>query len=106
VVAIIEVRTTTDTKEGAQKIAEALVLQRLAACVHVSGPITSTYWWGGEINQTEEWIGTIKTRKVLYSQVEQAIEQTHTYDVPEILAVDVVAGSQGYLDWLFQETQQ
>lgn len=102
---IIEVHTTIDTKEGAQKIAEVLVSQRLAACVQVSGPIVSTYWWEGEMNQAAEWVCTAKTRKALYEKIEQAIKQAHTYDVPEILAIDVVAGSQSYLDWVLQETQ-
>jgi periplasmic divalent cation tolerance protein len=101
----IEVHTTTDSKEAAQKIAEMLVSQRLAACVQISGPLTSIYWWEGEMSESEEWICTVKTRKDLYSRVEQAIRQSHTYDVPEILAVDIVAGSQSYLAWVSKETQ-
>jgi periplasmic divalent cation tolerance protein len=104
-VEIIEVHTTTDSQEVAQKIAEDLVSQRLAACVQVAGPITSTYWWDGEVSQTEEWVCTAKTRKDLYEKVEQAIKQAHTYDMPEILAVDVVTGSQNYLTWVRKETQ-
>jgi periplasmic divalent cation tolerance protein len=64
--AIIEVHTTIDSREAAQKIAEAIVSKRLAACVQVSGPITSTYWWQGKIEQAEEWLCTAKTRKELY----------------------------------------
>lgn len=100
----IEVHTTIDSKEGAQKIAEALVSKRLAACVQVSGPITSTYWWQGQIEQAEEWICTAKTRWELYNDLEQAIRDAHTYDVPEILAVDVVTGGVDYLNWILQET--
>lgn len=101
----IEVRTTTDSQEAAQKIAEALVNQRLAACVQVSGPITSTYWWEGEVSQTEEWVCSAKTQKALYDRLEQTIKQLHTYDEPEIIAVEIVAGSQSYLDWIRQETR-
>ena len=100
----IEVHTTIDSKEGAQKIAEAIVSKRLAACVQVSGPITSTYWWQGQIEQAEEWVCTAKTRRELYSDLEQAIREAHTYDVPEILAVDVVAGCVDYLNWVSLET--
>lgn len=100
----IEVHTTIDSKEEAQKIAEALVSKRLAACVQVSGPITSTYWWQGQIEQAEEWVYTAKTRRELYSDLEQAIREVHTYDVPEILAVDVVVGNVDYLNWVSSET--
>jgi periplasmic divalent cation tolerance protein len=100
----IEVHTTIDSKEGAQKIAEAIVSKRLAACVQVSGPITSTYWWQGKIEQAEEWVCTAKTQRELYSGLEQAIRAAHSYDVPEILAVDVIAGNAAYLDWVAQET--
>jgi len=103
--AYIEVHTTIDTKEGAQKIAEALVSQRLAACVQVSGPIISTYWWQGAVEQAEEWVCTAKTRKELYAVLEQVIRAIHPYDVPEILAVDVISGNTGYLDWVSQETR-
>ena len=100
----IEVHTTIDSKEAAQKIAEAIVSKRLAACVQVSGPITSTYWWQGKIEQAEEWMCTAKTQRELYSGLEQAIRAAHSYDVPEILAVDVIAGNAAYLDWVAQET--
>lgn len=100
----ITVQTTIDSKEGAQKIAEAIVGKHLAACAQVSGPITSTYWWQGKMEQAEEWICTAKTRSELYNKLEQAIREVHTYDVPEILAVNVVAGSPDYLNWVSQET--
>ena len=100
----IEVHTTIDSKEAAQKIAQALVAQRLAACVQVSGPIISTYWWQGKVEQAEEWVCTAKTRRELYTVLEQAIRQVHPYDIPEIVAVDLVAGHASYLDWVTQET--
>jgi periplasmic divalent cation tolerance protein len=101
----IEVHTAIDSREGAQKIADTLVSRRLAACVQVSGPITSTYWWQGKMEQAEEWLCTAKTRRELYDQLEQAIREVHTYEVPEILAVKIVAGNADYLNWLSQETK-
>lgn len=100
----IEVHTTTDSQERAQTIARAIVSRRLAACVQISGPITSVYWWQGKMEQAEEWLCTAKTRATLYGEIEQAIREVHTYDVPEILAVEVVAGNASYLDWVTQET--
>lgn len=101
----IEVSTAIDSAEGAQAIAQTLVSKRLAACVHVSGPITSTYWWQGTMEQAQEWLCTAKTRSTLYPALEQAIREVHSYDEPEILAKPIVAGSPSYLDWIRRETQ-
>ncbi|HEU5375569.1 MAG TPA: divalent-cation tolerance protein CutA [Ktedonobacteraceae bacterium] len=100
----IEVHTTIDSPEAAQKIADTLLNARLAACIQVSGPITSSYWWQGKKEQAQEWVCTIKTRRDLYPALEKAIKGVHTYDEPEILACEVIAGSQGYLDWINRET--
>jgi periplasmic divalent cation tolerance protein len=101
----IQVITTTTRKAEAQSIARTLVEQRLAACVQVLGPITSTYWWQGAIETNHEWQCWIKSRRDLYEQIEQAIRQVHSYEVPEILAMPVVAGSASYLKWLDGELQ-
>lgn len=102
---IIEIRTTTDDRDGAHKIAQLLVSQRLAACAQISGPITSIYWWDGEMSETDEWMCSIKTRKELYKIVEQTIRLNHTYNEPEIVALEYTAGSQSYLAWIERETQ-
>ncbi|WP_297166588.1 divalent-cation tolerance protein CutA [Thermogemmatispora sp.] len=101
----LEVRTTIDSEEGARKIAQQLVEQRLAACVQISGPIQSVYWWQGTLEQAQEWLCSAKTRADLYSAVEQAIRTAHTYEEPEIIALPLVAGSAGYLRWLETETR-
>ena len=100
----IQVTVAIDSEEGAHKIAEALVSKRLAASVWVSGPIISRYWWKGNIEKAEEWVCTVKTRQDLYQEVEQAIKDVHSYEVPGILAIPVVAGSQSYFDWINRET--
>jgi periplasmic divalent cation tolerance protein len=99
----IQVITTTGTKEEAGRIAQTLLEERLAACVQVVGPIASRYWWDGAIEQAEEWLCLIKTTTDLFEQLEQAIKAAHSYDVPEILATPVVAGSGDYLAWLREE---
>jgi periplasmic divalent cation tolerance protein len=99
----IQVVTTTQRKEDAQTIARALVEQRLAACVQVLGPITSTYRWEGQIVTGQEWQCWAKSRRGLYERIEEAIRRLHPYEVPEILAVEVFAGSRGYLAWLDKE---
>jgi periplasmic divalent cation tolerance protein len=96
----LQVVTTTETKDDAARIAAALVERRLAACVQLTGPITSTYRWEGKIQSAEEWLCVAKTRRDLYGLVEGTIRDLHPYKVPEIAATAVVAGSRAYLDWL------
>ncbi len=102
--AFLIVRTSLDSKDAAQKIAESMVKERLAACCWVSGPIQSTYWWQGKLEQAEEWVCEFKTRKELYAELEQAIKAIHSYDEPEVVAIPVVEGSRSYLDWIVHET--
>jgi periplasmic divalent cation tolerance protein len=90
----IQVITTIDSKEGAANVAAGLLKRRLAACVQVVGPATSTYWWEGAMETAEEWLCIIKTTRAAYVRVEQEIRTMHPYDEPEILAVPVTAGSR------------
>ncbi len=99
----IQIVTTAGTRDDAQRIARALVEGRLAACVQVVGPVTSTYRWKGQIETGEEWQCWAKTRQSLYERVEQAIRRLHPYEVPEILALPVLAGNAAYLSWLDEE---
>ena len=99
----IQVYTTTENKDDAGMIAKTVVKKRLAACAQVVGPITSTYWWEGVIEEAEEWFCIMKSRKDLYDKLEKAILEVHSYDVPEIVAVPIVSGNQSYLRWLDKE---
>ncbi len=101
----IQVVTTTEHRKDAESIARALVEQRLAACVQVIGPIGSTYRWRDAIQTTQEWQCWAKSRRDLYDQIEAAIRRLHPYEVPEILAVPVLAGSTSYLAWLDGEVK-
>lgn len=100
----MQVTTTTDKKEDAEHISKAIVENRLAACVQISGPITSIYWWNDKMEESEEWLLTMKTCKEVYPRLEQAIKNFHPYEVPEIVAVTIAAGSKEYLEWLEKET--
>lgn len=99
----IQVLTSSDSREGAEKLAQTLVEQRLAACVQVIGPIKSIYRWQGEIQKAQEWLCLIKSRTQLYQDIEAAIHAAHSYEVPEILAMPITAGSKRYLAWLESE---
>ncbi|MFO7632615.1 MAG: divalent-cation tolerance protein CutA [Caldilinea sp.] len=96
----IQVITTVDSEEEAQNIAGAVVGERLAACAQIIGPISSTYHWNNVIENAEEWLILIKSRSDLFAELSALIQQIHPYDVPEIVAVPVVAGGRSYLDWL------
>jgi periplasmic divalent cation tolerance protein len=103
---LIQVMTTIDSREDAQNIAQALVQGRLAGCVQIIGPITSVYWWQDQIETDEEWLCIAKSHQELYPRLEKTIRQVHPYDVPEILAMPVVAGNPDYLAWLTNELQR
>ena len=96
----IQVVTTTETEADARAIAAALVERRLAACVQIHGPIISTYRWKGEVTTAVEWQCVAKTQAALYDRVEEAIKGLHPYELPEILAVPMVAASQDYCRWI------
>jgi periplasmic divalent cation tolerance protein len=99
----IQVVTTTEHRENADRIAQALVEQRLAACVQISGPITSTYRWQGKIETTQEWQCRAKSRADLYEKIEEAIRRLHPYEVPEILAIPIFSGNNSYFSWMEAE---
>jgi len=68
------------------------------------GPIRSTYWWKGKVEEAEEWLLMMKTRRGLFSSLEKEIKALHPYEVPEIIALPIVAGSAPYLEWIQAET--
>jgi len=102
----LQIVTTTARPEDAQRIARALVESRLAACVQVLGPITSTYHWQGRIETAEEWQCWAKTRRELYERAAGEIRRLHPYETPEILALPVLFGDEKYLRWLDEELKK
>ena len=102
----VQIVTAAESEEAAEKITNSLLEKRLAACVQIVGPITSTYWWRGKIETAEEWLCLIKSKTGLYEEVERTINELHTYETPEILALPVVTGSRAYLDWLRETLQR
>ena len=102
--AAILVLTSLPDHEGALALARSLVKGRLAACVNVGAPVESMYHWRGEIETAREVPVVIKTRQALYGAVEAAVKAAHPYELPEIIAVPVIHGLAGYLDWIDTET--
>jgi periplasmic divalent cation tolerance protein len=102
----LQVTTTTPSRDDAEHIAEVLIGRRLAACVQIIDTIDSTYRWEGKVERVTEWLCVAKTERRLYAEVEAAIKEAHPYDVPEVLAFDVAAGSADYLAWLSGELRR
>jgi periplasmic divalent cation tolerance protein len=88
----------------AHKLSDALIGEKLAACVNLVPQIHSTYWWKGQIEKTDEVLLIIKTQKPKFKMIEKRIKQLHSYKVPEILALTVVDGNPDYLKWLKDTT--
>ena len=102
--AAILVLTSLPDHEGALALARSLVKGRLAACVNVGAPVESMYHWRGEIETAREVPVVIKTRRALYNEVEAVIVAVHPYELPEVIAVPLIHGLAGYLDWIGTET--
>jgi len=98
------VLTTVADRDAGTALAQVLLERRLAACVTVGAPVESLYHWRGRIETGTEVPLTIKTRAALYSKVEAAIRELHTYEIPEIVAVPVTHGYVPYIGWLADET--
>jgi periplasmic divalent cation tolerance protein len=97
----IIVLVTCGSRNETRKIARALVRKRLAACVSEIGvPVASTYWWKGKVESAKEYLLLIKTSKKRFAAVRDAVRKLHSYDVPEIIALPIAAGSRAYLDWI------
>jgi periplasmic divalent cation tolerance protein len=104
VIRFIQISTTVNTKERANKIARTLLDERIASCVQIIGPTYSTYWWSGRVEQAREWICFIKARADDYPKIETMIKKNHPYKVPEILAFQILKGNPDYLNWIMKET--
>jgi len=102
---ILILSTVPDEAEG-RKIGRLLVEERLAACVTQSPLSISIYHWKGAVTEDKEHLLLIKTKKDLFPRIEKRIREVHPYDIPEIIALPVTAGSEKYLDWIDQETKK
>lgn len=98
------VLVTAGSQQEALAIATALVKSQLAACVSLV-PIHSIYTWQGELHQEQEWQLLIKTDLAQFPTLETKIRELHSYEVPEIIALPIVAGSHPYLQWISEQVQ-
>jgi len=92
--------TTTGSKEEAERIAHTLVQERWAACVNILGPMRSVYRWEGNVDSAEEFLLLIKTTASAAAQVQARVRELHSFELPEIVEVNVEGGSATYLKWI------
>jgi periplasmic divalent cation tolerance protein len=92
--------TTAGSEAEAQKIAKQVVERRLAACVNIVPRIQSVYRWEGKVETAEEFLLIIKTTRARDADVQAAIRELHSYDLPECIVISMEGGSSEYLKWI------
>ena len=97
---------TAGTEQEANNIARLLVEQRKVACVNIIPKVHSLFWWQGKLDSVQEILLIAKTRASLLPQVINLVQEAHSYDVPEILALPIVGGNEDYLTWIVNETDK
>jgi periplasmic divalent cation tolerance protein len=102
----VVILVTCGSEEEAVKISNALVEERLAACVNLISPVRSIYRWEEKIWDEKEWLLIIKTQRKRFQEIETRVKSLHSYSVPEIIALPIIEGSSSYLNWLAEMTEK
>jgi periplasmic divalent cation tolerance protein len=100
----IVVFVTASSLEEAKSIGTTLVEERLAACANLIPHVQSIFHWQNKLSQEEEVLILLKTQRSLFERIQQRIQELHSYQVPEIIALPVQQGSESYLNWILTET--
>ncbi len=98
----IVVLITAPNKDEAERIAEMLVSQGLAACVQMLTGMESVYRWKGEVQRDQEVLLLAKTTRARFDDLESKVSAMHSYETPEIIALPISAGSEAYLRWVVE----
>ncbi|MFH1201803.1 MAG: divalent-cation tolerance protein CutA [Candidatus Omnitrophota bacterium] len=101
----IVVFITCKNKKEANRIAQGLIKEKLAACVNVINKIESIFFWQGKIDKAAEALLIVKTKKKLLSKLIKKVKVLHSYSVPEIIAIPIIGGSLDYLNWINDVTR-
>jgi len=102
----IVVLVTASSEEEAERIARTVVEEKLAACVNVLPRVRSFYRWKGEMNDATECLMIAKTRRELFDALEKRVLELHSYEVPEVVALEIEESAVPYLDWIAAETRE
>ena len=101
----VQVSTTLPDEATAQRLAARLVEERLAACAQVIGPVSSSYWWQGQVENAIEWYCHLKTTTAASSELSRRVRELHPYDVPEIIVLEITEGDPSYVRWIRETVQ-
>jgi periplasmic divalent cation tolerance protein len=101
----IVIFVTAANKREAEKISRVLIREKLAACVNIIENVHSLFWWQAKIDSAKEALLIIKTRKALIDKVIRKVKSLHSYAVPEIIALPIIAGNKKYLEWIDASTR-
>ncbi len=96
----IVVLVTTASKKEAEEISQHLLEQKLIACANIIGPMISHFHWSGKTEQAEEFLILMKSKIGLFEKISSKVKELHSYEIPEVLALPILAGSDLYLKWL------
>jgi len=102
----VVVIVTAANREEAVKIVRSLLEERLIACANIVGPISSIFWWEGKIDEAREFLVFMKSHENHFERLSEKVAEIHSYEVPEIIALPIIKGSQSYLEWLSNSLQQ
>ena len=91
---------TTSTEVEAHKIAELVLNRRKAACVNIVPRVSSLFWWEDKLDSAQESLMIVKTKASQFPEIINLVREIHSYDVPEIIALPIINGSEDYLTWL------
>lgn len=91
---------TCSSKKEAKNITGLLLKKRLIACANIISGVESNFWWQGKVDKSKEVMAVLKTKRANFKKIEKEIKRIHSYDVPEIIAVPIIAGSGDYLKWI------
>jgi len=94
------VLVTASSREEAEEIVQRLLEEKLIACANIISPVHSLFWWQGKIDQAQEHLILMKTRRDLFEKLTEIVKSLHSYTVPEIIAIPIIEGSADYLVWL------
>ncbi|MCX5781185.1 MAG: divalent-cation tolerance protein CutA [Elusimicrobia bacterium] len=96
--------TCANLKE-AEKISKQLLEKKLTACANLVRGVSSRYWWKGKIQKSNEIMLIMKSRKRLFKKIISEVKKNHSYEVPEIIALPIIAGNPEYLEWIKESTK-
>lgn len=97
---------TTKNITEAKKISERLLNERLAACINIVKGVQSMFWWEGKVDKAFEALLIVKTKKSLLQKLIKTVKSSHSYTVPEIIALPIIDGNKDYLKWIDKSSQR